>query len=200
MTVNEATNHLVELINEVFDEFNYTDFAVLTNVEPSEDPLLQRYEKASLSADLQYIGYDVIRVIHGDDNGSEDASYLVIKPTYYHPDDFIEDVARIAIKYRIDSFDISDHNDGSLTEYDFDQNDGIFKRSDVHYYYNIDDIVDLLSNSDKNLIRSTKVKSVWTQDTKCYRINHSRDDVFDRWGHKPEYDTPLNWEPTPWES
>ena len=198
---NLASRNLNKIVTDAYNKLEETDLILLANVTPSDDPRLQRYGKSSLTADLQYIGYDVVRAIYERGDGIEDASYLVIKPDYYHISEFIEDIARISLKYRIRSFILWDHEEGNSKEFVLDEDSDIYRHMDEKALYGIDDILKFMSSYDgkgRRIVSSTLAKSAWTSKTKCYRIDHSRDDVFDRWGHKPEYDTPLNWKPASW--
>lgn len=191
------SNVTSDLLSKALDRINNTDIALIPNAVPDNNSF---YGKSSLTADLQYIGYDFVRTIWSNDT-TEDASYLVIRPSGFRQEAFLEDIAKLCLKYNVDSFVIWDHDTMSSEIYDLNEVDKIFHRTNQIGLIDSDGVYNLMNKTEnKLLVRSDFIKSPWGPHTKIYRINHSRDIVFGKFPNEGKYPALGDWEPAPWES
>ena len=195
-------DNLSSRVSQILGYHSTTNLALFYNTIPDENCL--PYGKSTFTIDLQHIGYTFVRSILSDaeDASKEIASYFIGSPAGFTYQEFRTDMINLAEKYNVNSFVVVSKK-SDLPR--------IFKRDDRGVYDLIDRIEPLDTNQIVNLMLSVKSTSTynlrtslidpaWGPKTRVYRTDHNRNDVFGMYPDKPYYDTPLNWEPTPWES
>ena len=204
--INDMTQveELQSQVSEVLSYVSNTNLALFYNVIPDEKT--KPYGKSNFTVDLQHIGYTFVRSIWNcydplTNNPYEDASYLIASPTGFIYDEFLDDMIGLACKYNLEPFVIWNHEHNFSKVYTKSNLDNSYVIKIYRDYLEANEVMGLMKftgASYRSLARSSIIDPAWGPKTRVYCTDHNRNDVFGMYPNKPKYDTPLNWEPTPW--